>query len=307
MDRRGELRTDPAELARIYAHPDTRFVPLWQHRCLVQEHAALLLRRDQLSQTHGAMEQAIFLGEQDQQFLFALRLPDQQPQHIPAGSEFVELRDAMSHLPADDASLIAYARAMISWQDRHAYCGSCGCENQAEQGGFVMACSDQTCGHRSFPRLDPAIIVLVQHQDRCLLGRQPSWPAERFSTLAGFVEPGESLEDAVRREVHEETNVRVTNCRYLASQPWPFPAALMIGFHADANTTELRYNDGELAEARWLSRAQIQAREVTLPPPTSVAFKLIEAWFDRDGEPGLAELGLAGPPLTVRRPGDTAR
>jgi NAD+ diphosphatase len=169
-----------------------------------------------------------------------------------------------------------------------------------------MACTDQSCGHRSFPRLDPAIIVLVQHEEACLLGRQPSWPEDRFSTLAGFVEPGESLEDAVRREVHEETNVRVSNCRYLASQPWPFPAALMIGFHADANNTALRYNDGELAEARWLTRAQIKAREVTLPPPTSVAFKLIEAWFDRDGEPGLDELGLAGPPLRVRRPGDAS-
>lgn len=167
-----------------------------------------------------------------------------------------------------------------------------------------MGCTAGDCGHRSFPRLDPAIIVLVHDGERCLLGRQPSWPAGRFSTIAGFVEPGESLEDAVRREVHEETNITVAECRYLASQPWPFPAALMIGFHARAGSAEIRCNDCELAEARWVTRADIMARAVTLPPATSVAYRLIETWFDAWDGPQLATLALAGPPLRVRRPAD---
>jgi NAD+ diphosphatase len=163
------------------------------------------------------------------------------------------------------------------------------------EGGFVMACSRPACGHRAFPRIDPAVIVLVCHGDRCLLGRQPGWPEGRLSTVAGFVEPGESLEEAVAREVHEETNIRVGDCRYIASQPWPFPAAMMIGFHAEGRNTDIRFNDGELVEARWLSREDLRRREVRLPPSASIAFRLIEAWFDREPGPRLASLGLDSP------------
>ena len=305
LDRCGELRGDAAAMAAAFSDPATRFLPVWRYRCLVDGAHATLLVRDELGAAAPACDETVFLGRQDGRFLFAVRLPDEPAPTLPVSGEFVELREAMSRLAADDASLVAYARAMILWQDRHRHCGRCGQANVPELAGFVMACSDARCRHRSFPRLDPAIIVLVHEGDRCLLGRQPSWPEERFSTIAGFVEPGESLEDAVRREVHEETNIRVQACRYLASQPWPFPAALMIGFHARAEPGEIRLNDGELAEARWLTRKQIAAREVILPPDTSVAFRLIEAWFDRPGEPGLAALGLAGPALRVRRPGDT--
>ena len=122
------------------------------------------------------------------------------------------------------------------------------------------------CDHRSFPRIDPAIIVLVIDGERCLLGRQRSWPENRYSTIAGFVEPGESLEDAVGREVAEEANIRIARARYLGSQPWPFPNAMMIGFHADAVSREIRLNDGELADARWLSREELAAGQVALPP-----------------------------------------
>jgi NAD+ diphosphatase len=302
LDRCGELRVDSEAIASAFADPATRFVPVWRYRCLVEGAHAALVTRVELGR--AALDQAVFLGQQDGRFLFAVRLDDEPDPELPVSGEFVELREAMSRLAADDASLVAYARAMILWQDRHRHCGCCGQANRPELAGFVMACTHSGCGHRSFPRLDPAIIVLVHDGDRCLLGRQPTWPEDRFSTIAGFVEPGESLEDAVRREVREETNITVRGCRYLASQPWPFPAALMIGFHARAEPGEIRLNDGELAEARWLTREQIAAREVILPPDTSVAFRLIEAWFDRPGEPGLAALGLAGPALRVRRPGD---
>jgi NAD+ diphosphatase len=161
----------------------------------------------------------------------------------------------------------------------------------------VAECQSDRCGHRSFPRLDPAIIVLVHRADQCLLGRQNRWPENRFSTIAGFVEPGESLEDALRREVREETNIVVGRCTYLASQPWPFPAALMIGFHADALTEDIRLNDGELAEARWLSREEIIAGTVVLPPRVSVAYRLIQAWFDQGSGPPMDTFDIPAPPF----------
>ena len=148
---------------------------------------------------------------------------------------------AMSN--ADNGAVLAYAKGMIEWQQRHLYCGRCGTRNQAEDGGFVMACPNPECGHRSFPRVDPAVIMLVIDGERCLLGRQARWPAGRFSTLAGFAEPGESLEDAVRREVAEEAGVQVGDVRYLGSQPWPFPSAMMVGFHADATSTDITLHD----------------------------------------------------------------
>jgi NAD+ diphosphatase len=308
LDRCGELRGDAAAMAAAFSDPETRFVPVWRYRCLVDGVHATLVAGAELGEAAAASDDTVFLGRQHGRYLFAVRLPDEQEHQLPVSGEFVELREAMSRLAAADASLVAYARAMVLWQDRHRHCGCCGQRNRPQLAGFVMACTDTTgCGHRSFPRLDPAIIVLVHDGNRCLLGRQPSWPEDRFSTIAGFVEPGESLEDAVRREVREETNIPVRDCRYLASQPWPFPAALMIGFHASAEPGEIRLNDGELADARWLTREQIAAREVILPPDTSVAFRLIEAWFDRPGQPGLAALGLAGPALRVRRPGDAGK
>ncbi len=170
---------------------------------------------------------------------------------------------------------------MILWQERHRHCGVCGAPNRASEGGFVMACTRSGCDHKSFPRIDPAVIVLVHRGDRCLLGRQAAWPEGRFSTIAGFVEPGESLEDAVVREVHEETNIQVGDCTYIGSQPWPFPAAMMLGFHATGLTDDIRFNDGELVEARWFHRDDLRTGAVALPPRESIAFRLIETWLDR--------------------------
>jgi NAD+ diphosphatase len=203
-------------------------------------------------------------------------------------------------VPERDAGLLAYARAMVSWHRQHRHCSTCGAPNRPEEGGFVLACSVE-CGGRSFPRLDPAIIVLVHRDQHCLLGRQASWPSDRFSTIAGFVEPGESLEDAVRREVVEETNVAVTHCRYQGSQPWPFPASLMIGFHAVAASDAISLNDAELAEARWFTRADLAGGTIVLPPRASVAYRLIEAWFDTVPGPGLAALHRDG--AFLRPPG----
>ena len=292
LDRSAGLRRDAGALAALWEHPDTRILPVWEARCLVRDGAAARLTRAELGPWCAPRERAVFLGRKGGHHLFAVML--ERAEAPDEFGHFAGLRELISELPATEAALLGYARAMVNWHRQHRHCGVCGAANAIHDGGFVLQCPVPSCGHRSFPRLDPAIIVLVHRGDRCLLGRQPSWPERRFSTIAGFVEPGESLEDAVRREVQEETNIRLADCRYLASQPWPFPAALMIGFHAAAASEDIRLNDAELAEARWLTRDEIAAGTVILPPRASVAWKLIEAWFDAECGCHLAELRQEG-------------
>lgn len=304
IDRRADLRTQPEQLDSLLAESRTRFLPVWRGRCLIIGGRVARLHRSEVAEFSRDPERRTLLGIAEGHPLFCLAIDDAEPPSFGEAMEFVGLRELSSRLSADDAGLAAYAKALVAWQGRHRHCGVCGTRNRLGDAGFVMVCTDPGCGHRSFPRLDPAIIVLVQHDDMCLLGRQPSWPADRFSTIAGFVEPGESLEDAVRREVREETDIVISACQYIGSQPWPFPAALMIGFHASAATTTITCNDGELADARWVSRTEIAEEKVILPPAISIAYRLIESWFDLHDGPTLASLNLPAPPLRVPRPLD---
>lgn len=292
--RSAELRAEPERIAEAWDRADTYFLPVWRDNVLVKGSKAAFLDRVTATRLGANRDSAIFLGALEGRFVFALNLHDVEPETGESGGKIAALRALMGTLDAQDAALLAYARSMANWHDRQRYCGVCGAATRVLDGGFVLACSENQCGHRSFPRLDPAVIVLVHRGPHCLLGRQISWPEGRFSTIAGFVEPGESLEDAVRREVLEETDVRVSRCDYMASQPWPFPAALMIGFHAEATSSEIHPNDGELAEARWLTRDELRAGSVVLPPPRSVAFSLIARWVDQDGGALLESLGRSG-------------
>jgi NAD+ diphosphatase len=194
-----------------------------------------------------------------------------------SGARLEELRPLSNLLAADEAGLLAYARAMAIWRVRHRYCGVCGSAHIPERAGHVMHCAK--CGHESFPRIDPAIIVLVSDGERALLGRQASWPPGRYSTIAGFVEPGESLEDAVAREVFEETAVRVRGANYHSSQPWPFPSSLMVGFHASAETGSRVQVSGELEDARWFTREELLGGPPLLPPSQSISYRLIATWL----------------------------
>lgn len=292
IERHSALRRGVAELAAAWTMDTTRLLPVWEAQCLIRDGAAARLTRAELGDRLPPFSRAIFLGLEKGEHRFAVMLEGRDP---PAGiGEFAGLRDLISKVPAADAGLLGYARGMVNWHRQHRHCGVCGAANESQEAGFVLACTDERCGHRCFPRLDPAIIVLVHRADHCLLGRQESWPSGRFSTVAGFVEPGESLEDAVRREVHEETNIEVGRCNYLASQPWPFPASLMIGFHAEAASESIRFNDGELAEARWFERAELAGGGVVLPPRASIAWQLIEAWHDQVPGPRLASVHRDG-------------
>ena len=187
IQRLSKLRVESVDLARAYRHPDTRFLPVWQSRCLVTEQRADLLGKSELTAYTDGPEDVIFLGRLDERFIFALALPDHADPSRSAEAEFVEVRQLIGQVDETDAGLLAYARAMVTWQQNHAYCSVCGTRNRAIEGGFVMQCGDETCAQRSFPRLDPAIIVLVVDGPRCLLGRQASWPEGQFSTIAGFV------------------------------------------------------------------------------------------------------------------------
>lgn len=215
---------------------------------------------------------------------------------LPADATYSDLRAAAPVLDADDAGIAAQARAFLDWHERHRFCAVCGAPTAAAQGGIFRKCT--TCPAEHFPRTDPVVITVVidTDRDRCLLGRQASWPAGMFSALAGFIDHGESIEDAVRREVAEESGIDAVNVRYHSSQPWPFPSSLMIGCHADAGSADINYDDWEMDDVRWFTRAEIKHSleqpaaqldqpglpdgALSLPGPTAIAHTLISAWAD---------------------------
>jgi NAD+ diphosphatase len=211
--------------------------------------------------------------------LFALREPI--PHEAFPDAEWLGLRAAGPLLEADDAGLLAYAHGLANWQCAIRHCDACGAALTLVSGGHRARCG--ACGKLHFPRTDPAVIVIVEHDGACLLGRQSAWRERQYSTLAGFVEPGESLEDAVRREVREETGVEVIDCDYHSSQPWPFPASLMLGFTAIAARRDIRLADGELEDARWFTARDIAAGlrddSLRLSSPLSISHRLIEYWL----------------------------
>lgn len=200
----------------------------------------------------------------------------------PAQPPFPDLRAHAQMLDPFEAGLAAYARAMVIWHQRHRYCGVCGSATESKAHGHRRRCVADTCGTEHFPRIDPAIIVAVSCGERLLLARQANWPEKRYSVLAGFVEPGESLEDCVRREVFEESGINVRDCDYHSSQPWPFPSGLMLGFTAHTDDETLRL-DEELEQALWLNPEQLVAAiaDDELRPPSgfSISRRLVEDWF----------------------------
>jgi NAD+ diphosphatase len=281
LDRAAELRADAARLAELAVAPGSRLLPVRADgRILVDT------GRGQLAAQPATNVDAdvTFLGLQGADAWFARSVPADTPTPDPT-LRWLDLRGAAATLPADEAATAAYARALLHWQSRKRWCGVCGAPTRLGEAGHRAQCTDAACGAQYFPRTDPAIIVVVDDgAGRILLGRQPSWPEKRYSTLAGFVEPGETLEDAVRREVAEESGVRVGPVEYLASQPWPFPASLMLGFHGRAVGGELVVGS-ELADARWFDGAAlpelIASGELTLPPALSISFHLVDHWFQR--------------------------
>ncbi len=280
VDRAAELRADARWLATATRSADARFVVVQKNRCLAsREDGHLQLLR--LTDLGAAVnpDRIVFLGLDDGSPRFAIVV---DPSFAAAPEDWVSLRTLGSLLGHAEANLAAHAIGITHWRETQKFCNQCGEQTRIEAAGYAALCVNDACATRAFPRVDPAVIVLASQEDHCLLGRQSSWPEGLYSTIAGFVEPGESLEDAVRREVFEETNIRVSAVHYLSSQPWPFPASLMLGFHASATSTDIHANDGELEEARWFSRASVRAGDVVLPPPLSIARQLVDTWASAD-------------------------
>jgi NAD+ diphosphatase len=239
-----------------------------------------------------AFESSSFLGLQGTRSWFAL----------PAGAAaqevagWVDLRRAAMDLNAFEAGLFAFARGLLHWQTRSRYCGACGAATRLARAGHTARCSRDGCGIEHYPRTDPAIIVLLTHGDAALLARQSWWPAGRYSTVAGFVEPGESLEDALAREVAEETGLRVIKSRYLGSQPWPFPASLMLGYRAEVASRDLAIGD-ELEDARWFNASTLveamRSGEIKPPASVSISHALLRDWLIEQGQESEADVLLA--------------
>ena len=284
VDRSGDRRKDPDWLGKAVRSDDSRFVPVWGDRCLVggEPLEAILLKRQQIENVIDDQEM-IFLGVFRDQPAFAIAFAGGEEAPFAELGEFQDLRYLGTVLPPDEANLLAHARALVLWHASQVFCGVCGSPAQPEAGGNSRICMNDDCRRVIFPRVDPAIIVLVIDGERCLLGRQQTWPEGRYSTIAGFVEPGESLEDAVRREVYEETNIRVGAVSYHSSQPWPFPSSLMLGFTAEAKSTDIVLNDGELQDAQWFSREELRSGMPKLPFRISIARRLVDHWIELPG------------------------
>ncbi|HEX3912797.1 MAG TPA: NAD(+) diphosphatase [Steroidobacteraceae bacterium] len=298
LDRAAHLRKDPAWFAGALADERSRFVPVWNSRSLITEDRmprAALLELAAVPPEHRNENDLILLGRFGEVDVFAYAIESlETPRQPTAGTRFEDLRMVASVLPAEDAGLLGYARGMVLWRARHRFCGTCGAPTLPAKGGHVLICTNASCRHEQFPRLDPAIIVLVSDGERALLGRQASWPVGRYSTIAGFVEPGESLEDAVAREVLEETGIVVDRIEYHSSQPWPFPSSLMLGFTARALSTEIRRRDDELEDAQWFSREDVASGRPLVPPAASISYRLIEHWFNAGAGRKLREVQTGG-------------
>jgi NAD+ diphosphatase len=286
IDRAAHFRRDEKALAELRQAKESQVLLLWRGLNLVSAGDEPRVIALAMSQAKDFGE-PVFLGLSEGKPLFAIDISAQEaseggPELVPGGI-FASLRDVGLRLPAAEAGLLAYARAITHWHSRHGFCGVCGSPTRSEEGGHARRCINKDCASQHFPRTDPAVIMLVHDGKRCILGRQKRWPPGMYSVLAGFVEPGESLEEAVRREAREEAGVVVGEVRYQASQPWPFPASLMLGFEAVAEPGSPVICDGtELEDAGWFSIADIAAfpeQGRFLPRRDSIARILIENWL----------------------------
>ncbi|GAB4264673.1 MAG: NAD(+) diphosphatase [Deferrisomatales bacterium] len=305
MDRLYLRRSQDDWVRARLADPATRFVPVWRGRNLCTRQGpprAVLPSGEQLGPLARQAESLTLLGEWGGAALFAAGFPSSDEGvggRLEALGRLAGLRELAPVAPPDEGALLAYANALVHWHQRHRFCGDCGRPTRSGEAGHVRTCTDPSCGRQQFPRTDPAVIVLVSHGERCLLGRQARWAPGTYSTLAGFVEPGETLEAAVVREVHEETGVRLTRVTYHSSQPWPFPGTIMLGFRGEAAGTEITLDPRELEDARWFARGELEAGlrrgSLRVPARYSIAYRLIEGWFDEGGGRRLAEVVEAAP------------
>jgi NAD+ diphosphatase len=292
IDRAHILRRDEAWVLARMSDPRASVIPVAGSDVLVTRDdppKPLFLPLGELSERGFVPDPLILLGLREGDTFLAAGFADAGTPEDLIGrrGRWVDLRKLGFLFDSWEGDVVSLAKAMVHWTRRHLYCGDCGQPTQGSHGGFVRVCVGPSCNHQHFPRTDPAVIVRVRCGDDMLLARQPTWTSGRYSAIAGFVEPGETLEQAVIREVWEETGLRVGDVRYRFSQAWPFPGTLMVAFEAVTDARSITRDEGELEDARWLSRAQLRdaliAGSMSLPPPFAAGFWLIREWFDATG------------------------
>lgn len=312
LDRAHTLRRDLHALEALRHSAEKLVVPYWRELSLgtapaadpggnpvfreTGSAAATLAHGTAAAELLDLAREVVFLGQDSHHRpYFAADISEVAAETDGAGpnlglaGQWQNLRGMAGMLPAGEAALLGYARAMLIWHRRTRFCGTCGAPTESRDGGHMRQCLDSTCNSQNYPRTDPAVIMRVTEQDNILLHRQPSWPVGQWSVLAGFVEPGETLEEAVHREVQEETGILVADVAYVGSQPWPFPSSAMIAFSARAVGGTLAPCPHELDDARWFSRDNIvanfhdrhrgKATGLFLPTPGSIAHRMIQDWL----------------------------
>ena len=292
LDRGDAQRRNPDWLAAATRDPDTRYLPLWRLNVLIEDgdgHQLGWVPPARITEL-DMRTPPVFLGLDGDRPRFAQDLSAvEEPLRdldLPSAFRFEDCRSAAMVLPASDAGILAQCRSQLAWHERHQFCSACGTRSTQGRGGHVRVCPN--CDAQHFPRTDPVAIMLISHSDRCLLGQALGRLARTgmYSALAGFIDQGESIEEAVRREVREEAGVEVGAVRYHSSQPWPFPSSLMIGCHGEALTTDIRIDPVEMADVRWFPRDEarlaLAGEHPTLKVPGSmaIAHHLIRAWVD---------------------------
>lgn len=292
LNRSAELRERPDEIDRLFAEGTTRVlvlkgdVPVLKHTHAVHD---ALFTRDEL-RTLGDLRERIFLGRDDTRTYFAIQLDAEEPDVTAAqdGLMSLDLRSigVQGLVTPDVLGMLGTAKSLLGWHKRHRFCAVCGHASEARSAGWKRGCL--SCGAEHFPRTDPVVIMMAVKGERCVMGRQARFAPGVYSCLAGFVEPGETMEDAVRRELFEEAGLAITRVEYLATQPWPFPGSLMIGAIAETTSDDIIIDHEELEDARWFTRDEVRVMlsgthtdGLTAPPPIAIAHALMKAWVER--------------------------
>lgn len=289
LDRMPHIRTQEIDLKELTSSDQARFIPVQGDKNLLKQENAvdpLFLKKKDIQNIEFTHENCFLLGSKEGLVYYAVSLEsDDFSLTLPEGASFTGMRKSRLDVKNWKGSLLAFANALISWQNSHKFCGKCGSPTKGAELGQARYCTNDLCGTPHYPRTDPAIIVAVTKGNKCLMARKEGWPEGMYSIVAGYVDHGESLEDTVVREVFEETGIHVNKVTYHSSQPWPFPYTLMLGYFAEAQNEDIHIDENELEEARWFTREDIvkglQSGEHKLPTIFSISRKLITEWFNR--------------------------
>jgi len=294
LDPADQKRSDDGWLFKKITDPSSRFLIYVAGRPLMNVADGLMpvfKTTEEVSMITGgnwAKTDWVFIGLDGETAFFAVGLPRKPA--VAAHEKFIDLRSVALQVStqgfSDMPALLGRGKMLLEWQARRHFCSCCGHRTRADHGGYIRKCTNDACGREHFPRTDPVVIMLVVSGDRCLMGRGRDWPEGQYSALAGFMEPGETIEEATRREVWEESGIRVGAVRYLKSQPWPFPSSLMIGVQADALTSEITIDTNELQDAQWFDRTSLLnllegggTENIILPQKIAIARYLLEHWL----------------------------